>query len=129
MGAAVSSSITTHADLQGKTIRTRALMDVILQYMLNQVSIKDFATLSNPAECKKYMVFMANNLFQYFHKIRVLPVMDVRGFLAFRKLDDLQKDQDKMSKEQEAQKQTQILWCDLCICIDARRYCTVHNPG
>jgi hypothetical protein len=84
-------------------------MDIILQYMLNQVSIKDFATLSNPAECKKYMVFMANNLFQYFHKIRVLPVMDVRGFLAFRKLDDLQKDQDKMSKEQEAQKQTLCL--------------------
>ena len=108
MGAAVSEPV-THADLQDKTIRTRKLMDVILQYMLNQVSIKDFATLSNPAECKKYVVFMANNLFQYFHKIRVLPVMDARGFLAFRKMDELQKDQEKMSKDQEAQKQSLCL--------------------
>ena len=109
MGAAVSSEPVSHADLQDKTIRTRKLMDIILQYMLNQVSIKDFATLSNPAECKKYVVFMANNLFQYFHKIRVLPVMDASGFLAFRKMDELQKDQEKMSKEQEAQKQSLCL--------------------
>jgi hypothetical protein len=108
MGAAVSEPV-SHADLQNKTIRTRALMEVILQYMLNQVSIKDFAALSNPVKCKEYVVFMANNLFQYFHKIRVLPVMDQRGFLAFRRMDELQKDQDKMSKEQDAQKQSLCL--------------------
>lgn len=108
MGAAVSEPV-SHKDLQDKTIRTRALMDVILQYMLNQISIKDFAALSNPTECKKYVIFMANNLFQYFHKIRVLPILDNRGFMAFRRMEDLQSDQDKMTREQEAKKQSLCL--------------------
>jgi len=48
---------------------------------------------------------MANNLFQYFQRIRDLPLLDARGFLAFRSYKEL----DKVSKEMEQEKQSLCL--------------------
>ena len=36
---------------------TRATMDVILDYMLKEITVRDFLALSNPTECKKYVIF------------------------------------------------------------------------
>jgi hypothetical protein len=107
MGASQSQSADPidHADLQKRTEKERYLMEGILQFMLKELTIKDFTELSNPAKCKNYVIFMANNLFQYFQRIRVLPIMDARGFLAFRSYKEL----EKVSKEMEQEKQSLCL--------------------
>jgi hypothetical protein len=79
----------THQRLYELTHDTRAVMNMILQYMLKEVTVKDFLALSNPNECKKYVLFMANTLHKYFYELQVQPVKDRGGVIAFRSVRDL----------------------------------------
>ena len=47
------------------TKSTRDMMNVILDYMLKEISIRDFYLLSNPNECKKYVLFLTNTLYKF----------------------------------------------------------------
>ena len=71
---------------------TRGMMDIMLQYMLKELSVRDFLALSNPTECKKYVIFLANNLYKHFYELEIVPTKDKKGILAFRPVKDLVKD-------------------------------------
>jgi len=68
---------------------TRATMDVILDYMLKEITVRDFLALSNPSECKKYVIFLANTLYKHFYELQITPVKDKKGVIAFRPIKDL----------------------------------------
>ena len=68
---------------------TRGLMDVLLGYMLKEITVNDFLALSNPTECKKYVIFMANNLYKHFYELQIVPVKDKKGVIAFRPVKEL----------------------------------------
>ena len=71
------------------TRNTRALMNVLMDYMLKEVTVRDFLALSNPTECKKYVIFMANTLHKYFYELQIVPTKDKRGVIAFRPVKEL----------------------------------------
>lgn len=71
------------------TKSTRGLMDVLLEYMLKELTVRDFLALSNPTECKKYVIFMANNLYKYFYELQIVPTKDKKGVIAFRPVKEL----------------------------------------
>ena len=68
---------------------TRGLMDVLLGYMLKEITVNDFLALSNPTECKKYVIFMANNLYKHFYELQIVPIKDKKGVIAFRPVKEL----------------------------------------
>ena len=76
------------------TSDTRGMMDELLKYMLKEISIRDFLALSNPTECKKYVIFLANDLYKHFYELDIVPIKDRKGVIAFRPIKDLIKDDD-----------------------------------
>jgi hypothetical protein len=90
MGAGQSiPSTLTRQKVYDLTRDTRSLMDVLLDYMLKEITVRDFLALSNPTECKKYVIFMANNLYKYFYELQIVPTKDKRGLIAFRPVKEL----------------------------------------
>lgn len=99
----VTSQIgTTHIQAFTSTEQTRTMMNDILNYMIKQVSVRDLLQMSKSAECKKYVLFKANSLYQYFHELRVFPSTDSRGLLTFRKVDDLVNPKGDIEKERQS---------------------------
>ena len=99
----ISSTIgTTHAEAFTNTEQTRNIMNEILNYMIKQISVRDLLQMSKSSECKKYVLFKANSLYQYFHELRVFPSTDSRGLLTFRKVDDLVSPKGDMEKERQS---------------------------
>lgn len=84
---------------------TRGMMDVLLDYMLKEITVRDFLALSNPAECKKYVIFLANNLYKHFYELQITPAKDKKGLIAFRPVKDL----TTPTQEDENEKQTLCL--------------------
>jgi hypothetical protein len=64
-------------------------MDVLLDYMLKEITVRDFVALSNPTECKKYVIFLANNLYKHFYELQIVPIKDKKGVIAFRPVKEL----------------------------------------
>jgi hypothetical protein len=90
MGAGQSIPATlTRQKVFELTRNTRALMTVLMDYMLKEVTVRDFLALSNPTECKKYVIFMANTLHKYFYELQIVPTKDKRGVIAFRPVKEL----------------------------------------
>jgi hypothetical protein len=103
MGAGQSTpSILTHDRLYELTKDTRGVMNVLLDYMLKEVTVRDFLLLSNPQECKKYVLFMANNLYKYFYELKILPTKDKRGVIAFRPIKELTSLPEDVDKEKQS---------------------------
>ena len=88
MGSSVSS-ITSRSDLYKKTETTRFVMDKILEYSLKELNMQDFLLLSNPNECKKYVLFFSNTLYKHFHTLQLMPMKDPKGVILFDKISDL----------------------------------------
>ena len=99
MGA--GTSIETHQQLFDQTTQTRDVMNILLEYMLREISVRDFVSMTNPEECKKYVMFMANHLYQHFYELRVTPLRDRSGVLVFRKIKELVDPQDPRDKEEK----------------------------
>lgn len=90
MGAGQSLPSTLTRDKVFELTRnTRNVMDILLEYMLKEVTVRDFVALSNPVECKKYVIFMANNLYKHFYELQIVPTKDKRGVIAFRPVKEL----------------------------------------
>lgn len=100
MGASESVPL-THERLFELTKSTRSVMNLLLEYMLKEITVRDFMALSNPEQCKKYVLFMANNMYKQFYELQVVPTRDKKGVLAFR----LAKDLTNPTKEAEQEKQ------------------------
>jgi hypothetical protein len=79
----------THEKLYELTKDTRNLMNILLEYMLKELSVRDFLLLSNPDKCKEYILFFANNLHKYFYELQIVPTQTKDGVIAFRKAQDL----------------------------------------
>ena len=106
MGAGASQSLSselTHDKLFSITKDTRAVMNIILKYMLEQVGVRDFLALSKPEECKKYVMFLANDLHKHFYELQIQPVQDKKGVIAFRSVKELTNPQKDSDAEKEKQ--------------------------
>jgi hypothetical protein len=77
-------------------------MDQILNYMIKQLSIRDLLQMSKPSECKKYVLFKANSIYQHFYELRIFPSRDAKGILTFRKVDDLIHPKGDQEKERQS---------------------------
>ncbi len=92
----------THTKLFELTKDTRYIMSILLEYMLKEITVRDFLALSNPSECKKYVVFMANNLYKYFYELQIIPTKDKKGVIAFRSSKDLTNPPEDTEKEKQS---------------------------
>lgn len=102
MGSGISSAITTHAELYKRTAGTRRMVDDIFTYMVHHLKVNDFMKLSNPDSCKKYVLFMANNLSMFFSKLSIVPKLGKDGVLAFRSVEDLEEPKGPAKQEKES---------------------------
>lgn len=84
------------------TKNTRSLMNVLLDYMLKEITVRDFLALSNPNECKKYVIFMANNLYKYFYELQIVPAKDKKGVIVFRPVKDLINPPENVDNERQS---------------------------
>jgi hypothetical protein len=87
-GQSVPSQISKEK-LYELTQSSRNVMNKILEYMMKEMSIRDFYLLSNPDECKKYVMFMANNLYKHFYELGISPSMDKKGIMVFRPVKEI----------------------------------------
>ena len=89
---------------------TKAIMNAMLEYMMANLTIRDFASLSDPATCKSYVLFKANLISKYFYELRILPITDAKtGIIAFRRAKDLTELPSGSKAEQEKQSLCLIL--------------------
>ena len=104
MGQTTSSPIgvSTHGQAFTQTEYTRQIMDQLLNYMIKQLSIRDLLHMSKESECKKYVLFKANAIYQYFYELRIFPTKDSKGLLTFRKVDDLVNPKGEQEKERQS---------------------------
>ena len=84
-----SQAIISREKLSMMTSDTKYVMDKILEYMLKELTVRDFVLLSNKDVCSKYVIFKANTLYKYFYELEIIPTRDKRGVIAFRKFDDI----------------------------------------
>lgn len=82
------------------TTDTRYIMDKILEFMITELSIRDFVSISDKTQCDKYVLFKANVLYKYFDQLQIMPSMDKSGVIAFRKFDDIRKSQGDSNERQ-----------------------------
>ena len=82
------------------TTDTRYIMDKILEFMITELSIRDFVSISDKTQCDKYVLFKANVLYKYFDQLQIMPSIDKSGVIAFRKFDDIRKSQDDPEERQ-----------------------------
>lgn len=87
-GPSVPSKL-TRQDVYNLTKSTRDTMNVLLDYMLKEISIRDFYLLSNPSECKKYVLFLTNTLYKQFYELGIEVAKDRKGSLFFRPIKEL----------------------------------------
>ncbi len=87
-GQSIPSTLTRQKVFE-LTRDTRGLMNILLEYMLKEVTVRDFVALSNPTECKKYVIFMANALNKSFYELQIVPTKDKKGVIAFRPIKEL----------------------------------------
>jgi len=79
----------THEKLFELTKEPRLIMNYLLDYMLKEVTVRDFLLLSNPEQCNKYVLFMTNSLSKFFYELKIEPIRDKKGVIAFRALKDI----------------------------------------
>jgi hypothetical protein len=79
----------THARLLEATKTTRGIIDILLEYLIRELNIRDFYLLSSPSECKKYVLFLASKLASKFIEFQITPTRDKSGTIAFRSVKDL----------------------------------------
>lgn len=101
MGNTTGRSL-THKQLYDDTENTRRIMNTILEYMLKQITVRDFVALSNPNECKKYVLFMANQLHRHFYEIKVTPEKGEKDHIMFRSIKDVVTPDSRMDTEKQS---------------------------
>lgn len=102
MGAGPSSParvLSDRAKLLEATKSTRTIIDIILEYLLRELNIRDLYLMASPAECKKYVLFTAQTLASHFQEFKIAPTMDKKGVIAFRSIRDLTDPSEAERKE------------------------------
>jgi hypothetical protein len=104
MGAGTSkpSSFSERKKILEATKSTRDIVDIILEYLLREVHIRDLYLMASPTECKKYVIFLANTLASHFTEFRIAPGIDKKGVIAFRSIRDLAEQSESQRKETQS---------------------------
>lgn len=86
-----SLSVYTHESVYSHPTsqQTRQLMNDILQYMLNRLTIHDLTAMSDPTHCRNYVAFKADHLYRFFHHLQITPVRDERDRIFFQSVRTL----------------------------------------
>ena len=74
--------------LEGTKV-TRQIVDIIFEYLMENIKLRDFYSLSSPDKCKRYVLFTANTLYTKFIQIQIEPQKGKDGTIWFRSVSDL----------------------------------------
>lgn len=68
---------------------TRHIVDIIFEYLMENIKLRDFYLLSSPEKCRKYVLFTANTLYTKFIQVQVEPQKGKDGVIFFRSVSDV----------------------------------------
>lgn len=105
MGGGTSKPIpstVTRDILLKTTAKTREIIDIIFDFMIHNIQLRDFYSLSSPERCRRYVLFMANELYSKFIEFRIFPALDKSGSIMFRKVDDLTNPPEPEKRRQQS---------------------------
>ena len=88
------------------TLPVRKVCDQILEMMLKDINVRDFYLMATKQECKRYVIFLANQMSKTFHSLRFAPARGAAGMIFFEPIDLLQ----KPSPEKQAERQSLCLF-------------------
>lgn len=103
MGASSSvPSNLSHEGLYQRTGDSRFMINHIFNFMLHELRVNDFLQLSSPEGCRRYVLFMANNLHKFFHQMKLDITRDNQGILAFREAEELEEPKGEAGKQKQS---------------------------
>jgi hypothetical protein len=105
MGGGTSKPVPTtitRERLLKTTGKTREIIDIIFDFMIQNIQLRDFYSLSSPERCRRYVLFMANELYSKFIEFRIYPTLDKSGSIMFRKVDDLTNPPEPEKRRQQS---------------------------
>jgi hypothetical protein len=91
MGSGPSSltgSVSREKLLKGTAI-TRDIIDIIFDFLLRNIRLRDFYSLSSPDRCRRYVLFTANQLYSKFIQFQIEPRKGKEGVIFFRSVGEL----------------------------------------
>lgn len=98
MGSSQSSTQFTEGSLKQaadllaqKTQPTREVVDILFKYMLSELKIKDFYSLTSSDECNKYIIFLGSRLEPLFYDLKVMPSKGRDGTIYFQRISKFQR--------------------------------------
>ena len=94
-------SFPSRETLSAESIKTSNVLDKIMRFMLANTNILDMYSLASPTECRKYALFTAKTMENFFKEINLHPLKGEDGKFYFQRLDTIQKLPDEFYKEQK----------------------------
>jgi len=100
MGSDVSRHVgdLTHSDLFKLTNDIRSMVNFLLKFTLKEMTVQEFLLLSNPKECNKYVVFLANEMDRQFYEMGIGPINGPQGKIMFRPIREFTEPSNKKKK-------------------------------
>ena len=98
----MGSSMSTMTQQQS----TLLVVNRILDYMLSELNIRDFYKMSNPSECKKYVMFLGSKLDKTFYDLDVAPEFKDGGRIFFRPYANF----EHLSNEKKLERQSTCIF-------------------
>jgi len=89
MGA--GSSLPSRDRLTEETIKTKNILNGILEFMLSESDLMDMYALASDKRCDDYTIFTAKSLDTFFKKIQLSPTVSEDGIFYFQDLYTLKK--------------------------------------
>jgi hypothetical protein len=74
--------------LKGTAV-TRNIVDIIFEYLTENITLRDFYSLSSVDRCRRYVLFTANALHKKFMQFQIEPKKGKDGVIYFRSVSDL----------------------------------------
>ena len=102
MGAAASSGGISRQSVYQETTTTREVLNTAFNYMIKELNVSDFYKLSNPRECAKYVLFLANKIDESFYKLDLVPTFKDGGRIFFRPIKQLQEPKEDEKTERQS---------------------------
>jgi hypothetical protein len=89
MGA--GSSLPSRDTLTSESIKTKNILNGILEFMLSESDLLDMYALASPTECRQYTLFTTKTIDKFFKKIQLYPTKGEDGRFYFQKLQTIQR--------------------------------------
>jgi len=94
-------SFPSRETLSAESIKTSNVLDKIMNFMLTNTNLLDMYSLASPTECRKYALFTAKTMENFFKEINLHPLKGEDGKFYFQRLDTIQKLPEEFYKEQK----------------------------